>query len=49
MKMDDSDLCEECQEKFDKQNGQLLVADMCDNCSSWIFLTMLEPNDGRLH
>lgn len=40
--MNEQVLCKECQEKFEKQNGELLVLDMCEKCKERVLLGILK-------
>lgn len=37
--------CDKCQEKFDKQKGELRVMDMCEDCKTKTILTILEEKE----
>jgi Zn finger protein HypA/HybF involved in hydrogenase expression len=47
-KMDEF-LCEKCQEKFDEQQGQLLIRDMCEDCKAKSLMVILDPEDRMIH
>jgi len=43
------ELCKECQKKFDKQKGELRVMDMCEKCRVATVLSIVEPEDKKIH
>lgn len=40
-------LCEDCQRKFDEQNGELRVLDMCEECRLKVLESIQEPEDNK--